>query len=153
MSGQTTLASLTVTGDAVIEGNLTVVGDIEVANLYVNGKLISKGPIPEIVEGSALEDVLGASTTVTGTDTAGTVKIVIGDNIPANGELSEITFSNPYTQPPRIVMSGNNNKSAKLGAYVVRTATGFKIVSDDPLEANTTYSFDYIIIGTETASQ
>jgi hypothetical protein len=146
---QANIASLTVAGDAQIQGKLTVTGDTEVADLYVNGKLISKGPVPQIVAGQALNGVLGASTAVNGTDGAGTIEVVIGANIPATGELAEITFDSAYATTPRIVLSGNNAKSAKLVAYITRTATGFKLVTDEPLEPNTTYLFDYIVIGAE----
>ena len=148
VSGQSTLTTLTVTGSAVVQGTLIVTGDVELANLYVNGKLISKGTAPQITAGTALQGVLSASVAVSGTDTAGTTELIIGANVPAGGELAEVTFSSAYGTAPKIVISGNSKKSAKLGAYVVRTPQGFKIMSDDPLEANTTYSFDYIIVET-----
>jgi hypothetical protein len=149
VSGASTLQSLTVAGDTTLNGNLSVAGTTAVADLYVKGKLISKGPVPIITNGAALSGVLGASTSVSGTDGAGTVQVTIGANVPAGGELAEVQFDSAYTTPPRIVISGNNKESAKLGAYVTRTTTGFKIVNDDALNANTTYSFDYVVIGAE----
>ena len=150
VTGPTTLTSLSVTGDADIQGALTVQGDTTVVNLYVGGKLVSRGAVPVTALGAALNGVLGASISNSGTDTAGTVSIVSGSTAAQTGVLAEITFTGAYTTPPKIVISGNNAKSAKLGAYVVRTSTGFQIVTDDVIEQGTTYEFDYIIIETQT---
>jgi hypothetical protein len=46
------------------------------------------------------------------------------------------------------VVSGNNAKTAKLGIYLEKTATGFVIKTDEPLELNQEYSFDYVAIET-----
>src|SRR5690606_38322634 len=133
MSGQ--LTQLHVSGNAAFAGTVTF-----------NGKIISRGVAPTAQVGTVLTAVLGASVTNSGTDTAGTVTIVSGSQASLAGEIADITFATAYGSEPKIVLSGNNAKSAKLGAYVVRTATGFKIFTDEPLELDMTYSFDYIII-------
>jgi hypothetical protein len=140
---------LTVVGDAEIQGNLVVAGDTELAQLTVNGKLISKGILPTLAIGQVLTSVLGASVTNDGTDTAGTVEINSGMQVSTAGEIATVTFTQPYTTAPKIVLSGNNAKSAKLGAYIERTVNGFIIKTDDPLEQNINYSFDYIIVQAE----
>lgn len=146
VTGVASIESLVVLGDATIEGNLTVTGVTEVADLFVNGKLVSKGDTPEVALGDALAEVLGAAVTNNGTDTAGTVVIASGSEAAETGVLAEITFTNPYEVAPKIVISGNNAKSAKLGAYVERTEDGFRIVTDDVVEEGVDYEFDYIII-------
>ena len=148
VSGVATVSELTVTSSATI-ASLTVTGNTSVQNLYVGGKLISKGPVPTLNNGAALNGVAGVNTSVAGTDRAGTVTITVGAAAPATGELTQVVFDSAYTTPPKVVISGNNKKSAKLGAYITRTTTGFTIVTDDPLEPGSTYSFDYIVIGAE----
>jgi hypothetical protein len=94
--------------------------------------------------------VLGASIVNDGTDTAGSITINSGSQVSSAGEIADIQFTSSYASAPKIVISGNNAKSAKLGAYVVHTATGFKIMTDDPLALNQDYSFDYVVIATQT---
>jgi hypothetical protein len=145
VTNTTSTLNLTVTGSSTI-ANLKVTGLTEVANLKVNGKIITAGDVPVAQVGTSLTSVLGASVTNDGTDTAGTVVVESGTQTSLAGEIADITFTESYSVEPKIVISGNNSKSAKLGAYVVRTADGFKIMTDDPLALNTEYSFDYIVI-------
>jgi hypothetical protein len=145
VTNQTTTGKLVVTGTATIT-NLKVTGTTEVADLKVNGKIITAGIAPVAQVGSTLTAVLGASVTNDGTDTAGTVVIESGTQASVAGEIADITFTESYSVEPKIVISGNNSSSAKLGAYVLRTTDGFKIMVDDPLATNTEYSFDYIVI-------
>ena len=147
VSGATTLTQLTVTGSATIEGSLKVTGSLYVGSLFVGGHLVSRSPTPLINKSESLTGVSGVQVSLNGTDTAGTIVVSLGSHISPGGELVEITFDQPYFSTPKIVISGNNKKSAKLGAYLIRTNNGFKLISDDPLEANTTYEFDYIVVG------
>lgn len=139
-------ARLSVLESGQLAGSLAVQGDTSVQKLTVNGKIISSGTAPTLALGQALSGVLGATITGDGTDTAGTVVVSSGSQASLAGEIADVTFTGAYTTAPKIVLSGNNALSAKLGAYIVRTTTGFKIVTDDPLQLGQTYSFDYIII-------
>ncbi len=137
---------LRVTGNTTLSANLIVQGNTTVQKLTVNGKIISSGTAPTLALGQALTGIVGAAATGDGTDTAGTVTVNSGTQASAAGEIAEVTFTSAYGTAPKVVLSGNTAVSAKLGAYIVRTTTGFKIVTDDPLQTGQTYSFDYIII-------
>jgi fibronectin-binding autotransporter adhesin len=146
VSGPTTLSTLVVTGSTTIQQDLVVQGNTTVQSITVNGKIITQGDAPLASLGQALTSVLGASVINDGTDTAGTVVIGSGLQSSVSGVIADVSFDEAYESAPKIVISGNNSKSAKLGAYVVRTASGFSIVVDEPLETNEEYSFDYVII-------
>jgi hypothetical protein len=153
VSGATTLDTLTVNGDAVFNGSLTV-QNITVANITVNGKIITAGNTPTAIVGLAagvedtLNNIAAPTVTITGNDTSGTITIVAGASTTAD-ELAELTFNSPFTGKPRIVFSPANRDSAKLGAYYdasTTTATSFSIYSDQAPEAGKTYEFTYFIV-------
>lgn len=152
VSGPTTLASLTVTGDVNIGGNLTV-QNVQVANITVNGHIITAGNAPVAVAGVAAgaEDILNniASPTVqiTGNDTSGTITVVAGANTTAD-ELAKVTFNNPFASKPRVIFSPANRDSTKLGAYYdsnATTNTSFSIMTDQAPQPGKTYTFTYWI--------
>lgn len=113
--------NLTVTGDVNIGGNLTV-KDISVANLTVNGHIITAGNTPTIVAGAAagVADVLAQISapvaTVDGNDTSGTITIVAGANT-LPGDLVEVTFNSPFSKTPRVVLNAGNEQTANLKFY------------------------------------
>jgi hypothetical protein len=148
VTNRVTTAKLRVTGLTELT-DLKVTGLTELADLKVEGNITSVGDVPDSALGAVLTGVLGASITNDGTNTAGTVTIDSGTEVSIAGEIAEIEFTESYVNPPKIVISGNNSQSAKLGAYVERTEDGFKIVADDSLDIDTDYSFDYIIVETQ----
>jgi fibronectin-binding autotransporter adhesin len=166
VSGVSTLASLTVTGNATVGGNLTVNGDTTVANLFVGGKLVARGAKPTTTIGAALipADNANATATVTGNDTAGTITIntsqaqVLGANSQMHpeqfttGVVAEVTFSSPYGQMPRVMLTPVNQDSVGAPFYIEKTQTGFKVVFTQTPGANKTYSFDYFVIGSESTN-
>jgi cytoskeletal protein CcmA (bactofilin family) len=144
------LAQLHVTGDATIDGSLTVTGETSVQNITINGKIITAGSAPTIALGSeALGS--GAFATVTGNDIAGTVSFSSGSvNLPTNtlgaGKQVEITFNKPYTNTPRVTLTPSSEAAAKVRYYVERTATGMIIKFADAQAENLDYIFDYQIM-------
>jgi hypothetical protein len=141
VSGQTTLATLTVTGDAVIQGELTVATAHVTGRLLVDGHIVSGGDAPTIA--TAAGQVLGSS--VDGTDTAGTVTLN-GDAASHAGALATVTFNQAYDKVPRIVLTPTNADALSIKVYLQKTATGFTIVTDDTPIAGKSYQFDYIIV-------
>ena len=147
------MSSLTVTDDVVIAGNLSV-QNITVANITVNGKIITAGNAPQVVTGTAagaediLNNVAAPMVQITGNDTSGTITVVAGANTTAD-ELAKVTFNVPFTNKPRVVFSPANRDSARVGAYYDEsstTNTSFSIMVDEPPVAGKTYTFTYFIV-------
>jgi hypothetical protein len=46
------------------------------------------------------------------------------------------------------MLSAVNNNATDLRVYIVKTPTGFDIVTKDAPQAEMQYQFDYIIVGT-----
>jgi hypothetical protein len=142
-SGTATITDLMVTGSASI-GTLTVTGNAHFAgDISVDGHIITAGGQPTgQVLGAAST---GASVTVDGTDTTGTITITTG-SAPAAGDLAKILFSKTYGQAPHIVLSASNDKAAGLRFFKGTTsATDFMFNALDNPAPNTTYTFDYFI--------
>ncbi len=138
VSGQTTLNRLTVTGDAIFKGKVTVKELTVQQDLRIEGHLVGGGNTPII---SAHQDV---TATIDGTDTAGSITVTAEAAI--SGELAQITFAKAYANTPRISITATNAAGAKLPVYPEKTATGFKLRTDASLTKDTVYSYDFIVI-------
>ena len=79
--------------------------------------------------------------------------IFSGDGPTNTGVLADITFISARETTPRIVLASTNGASAEIDAFLEKTETGFKIISNTILQPNTEYQFDYISIGSDTAAQ
>jgi hypothetical protein len=152
VTGPVTMSSLTVTDDVLIAGNLTV-QNISVANITINGHIITAGNAPTTVVGTAagvadtLNNIAAPVVNIEGNDTSGTITIVAGANT-VDGELAKVTFTNPFGAKPRIVFSPANRDSAKVGAYYdssLTTNNSFSIMADQAPQAGKTYTFTYWI--------
>jgi hypothetical protein len=152
--------NLTVAGNGLFNGNLRVLGttelaslqvtgNTEVANLTVNGKIITAGSAPTAVLGTTTTGQ-GSTHTIEGNDTAGSLTITTGTNSVQNplaaGQQIAITFDDAFATTPRIALTAKDLASASVRHYVQTTTTGFTIHFIDAPTANTTYTFDYIII-------
>lgn len=137
-----TFGSLNVSGTATIE-NLTVTGLATVHNLAVGGHIITTGGQPTDEPQVAVGR--GASVSVDGTDTLGTITITTGSD-PKAGEMTRIIFSEVYGKAPRVVLSASNDNAAGMRFYKgVTTPDGFMLNFKDAPQANTTYTIDYFI--------
>lgn len=162
VSGPTILSSLTVNGSATFTGIVTVEELIVNTNLVVGGQIISRGEAPEIALGSLLLNSEGsqandyAQVEISGTDTAGTVKVMTGTELNLTDaeeyEIARITFSEAYAQPPRIVITAKNSSSATTGAFVELIEGGFVIKTVGKLMTSTDYEYDYIIVSSSTVA-
>jgi hypothetical protein len=147
--GNATVQELFVTGSATIDGALKVSGNVEVAQLTVNGKIITQGSTPTAVLGATTGE--GATASINGNDTAGTIEYVTGtDSLPLHpltaGEQVEVDFVNDYSQAPRVAITPKDAGSASIRYYVTATTTGFTVHFVDQPTALQNYSFDYIVI-------
>ncbi|MGH7197060.1 MAG: hypothetical protein ACREGJ_04850 [Candidatus Saccharimonadales bacterium] len=153
VSGNATVGSLYVSNNAYVGGVLTVGTAKITATLTVGGRIISQGKAVTPQALSALgygDQAADQSVVANGTDTAGTITFTTGA-APVGGELVKIAFSAQYETDPRIVLEPNNAESAHLKTFVTKTKDGFILHTTEPPQANQTYSFDYIIIGSNVA--
>jgi len=132
VSGSATVATLTVTGSSRFDGDITV-----------GGHIITVGGQPTATAQGA--GGAGATVTVSGDDTTGTITITTGSD-PTAGALADIIFSKAYAVKPHILISGQDGRSSASFMYPSdKTADGFELHMDDSPQADTTYTFDYFI--------
>jgi hypothetical protein len=63
------------------------------------------------------------------------------------GDLAALSFAKAYGAKPRIIISGQDGRSAASLMYpTAKTTTGFKLHMDTTPAANATYTFDYFIV-------
>ena len=160
--------SLTVAGDAAIQGKMSVqnglsvngttsfnggitASQLTVDNLQLNSDLklsrhvVASGGVPGRTNGTALGG--GGTATVSGTDTAGTVSINTGNSAPA-GCFVTINFIAAYASAPRVIVSPASSAAASISYYTNRTTTGFSIcTASDPADNTSGITFDYFVIG------
>lgn len=151
-------AGATINGNLAVSGNTTLSGSLGVGTLNVrdlsisgtlnlNGHLNVGGQTPTAAPDSAAGP--GATATVSGNDSAGTVTINTGsstsnDNL--GGSLVKVTFKNPFPASPVIVITANGRGAALLTPYTIKTAGFFIIGSATDPAPRTSYSFDYWVI-------
>lgn len=164
--GQVSANDLTVANNASIQGQLNVQGALTVAggatfgnpisapqvtvnSLQLNGDLVitrhisASGPTPGKTNGSALGG--GGTSSISGTDTAGTLSVNVGGGAPA-GCFAAITFSQVFSSTPHVVVTPIGSAGGALNFYVNRTASGFSICTSTPPPAGASFAFDYIVI-------
>ena len=150
VAGNTTLTTLTVTNNATFQGDLVVAGTTSVQDIIVNGRIITAGDEP-VVAGATSAGV-GATVEIEGNDTAGTVTLTTGATGLASGEVVEVTFDQAYDTAPKIVVSAVNGSAAAANVYLdidQVTDEEFMLVADFALAPNTTYIYNYIVLGLE----
>lgn len=148
-------SEINVTGNASIEGTLSVAA-IETGKLFVNGHIVSRSQAPEIIDSTMLgEAAEGAVSALEGTDTAGTISLTTAARLPVgvggDAKLVSVGFVDEYVADPRIALTPKDANAVGLPVYVRATRTGFAVYTSAALEPETTYEWDYIIIGSETA--
>ncbi len=136
VAGATTTKTLTVTNGATIKLSLTVQGHIITAN--------SSGNTTAAPNAAACT---GATVTIDGDDTSGTITIVTGSGCAATGNLATVSFASAFGAAPHVTLTADNDKAGTLRFYVTsRTANGFAIATNDVPTGATTYSFTYQVL-------
>lgn len=164
VSGKTTLQSalnvardLAVGGNTTVGGNLSVTGQISAGtlnvgtvnmstlqlsgNLELRGHLVPTGPAPTVKTSVA---AAGGTARIDGTDTAGTITIVISGAVPA-GEMVIVTFNTAFNGTPKMQLTPASNAAAKLDYFVTKTAGFFTIEASSVPTPGSTYIFDYFV--------
>lgn len=149
ISGNATINNLNVktvhvSEDALISGRLTVSGLTNVGNIVINGHIITKGAAPQIQLQSAAGQ--SAEATVSGNDSAGVVRITVGDQVSAD-VLTKIIFNKQFDTVPTIIISPVGKGSAALQPYADRIDTNsFMIGTAQAGQKGTTYTFNYQVV-------
>lgn len=149
IQGQMTIQrNLSVTGSGSFGGALSA-QSLNVQNLQLSGDLqINRhidagGGTPSRTNGSALGN--GGTTSVGGSDTAGTVTINTGGS-PGAGCFLTVNFNRAFNATPHIVVTPVGSAAAGLNYYINRSTSNFSICSTNAAPGGTSFSFDYIAL-------
>jgi cytoskeletal protein CcmA (bactofilin family) len=158
--------NLAISGNASIQGQLTVQkgitsnggatfgGPISAPQLTVQSLQLSGdiqlvrhidagGNTPGKTDGTALGN--GGTSSVSGTDTAGTVTINTGGS-PSVGCFITVEFVNKFGGTPHVVITPVGSAAAGLNYYTTRNSSSFTICTTNPAPPGQTFSFDYVAI-------
>lgn len=145
---------LTVNRGMTVDGNLSVGGALTaqqllIQNLQIAGDLKlgrhidAGGAAPSRSNGNALGG--GGTTSLSGTDTAGTININTG-NRPSSGCLINVTFAQSFNGSPHVMITPVGPAGAGLSYYVNRNQDGFSVCTANSPGSGRSFSFDYIVI-------
>lgn len=157
---------LSVAGDANIQGQLTVQEGLTISggasfggtlsapilsveslqlsgDLTLNRHIDAGGATPTSTNAGALGS--GGTSSVSGTDTAGTITINTGGS-PLPGCFVTLTFSSSFNAQPHIVVTPIGGSAASLNYYINRTPNGFALCTANSAPASANFAFDYIVI-------
>ncbi len=149
VQGQLTVQKgLSVSGPASFAGSLSA-AQFTIDNLQVNRDILlnrhidAGGSTPGLNQGSAVGG--GGTTSVSGTDTAGTVNINTGSG-PGVGCFATINFTQKFNTTPHIVITPVGSAGGRLNYYINRSSTSFSICSENAAQGGQSFAFDYIVI-------
>lgn len=126
------------TAPQITTSQLQLLGDFTLSSHIVAG-----GATPGRSGGGALGG--GGTTSVSGSDTAGSININVGSGAAA-GCFITVNFTSRFNNTPRVVIAPTNSGAAGLNYYVNRTTSGFSVCNAG-VPASGSYSFDYIVLG------
>lgn len=152
VQGSTTLRDLNVAGTSSFNGALTA-SQITVTQLVLSGNGMLQVPNHLSFTGTSPNRTInagvlgrGGSASVNGSDTSGTVNLSTGSG-PVPGCFVQISFKQPFSKQPRVIISPVGSSAGRTQYYVTRTTTGFSICTDNAAPANQTFAFDYFVAG------
>lgn len=151
IQGSTTLRDLSVSGASTFSGPMTA-SQITVTRLILSGNAVLQIPNHISITGptpgrSSINNAVlggGGSASISGSDTAGTINANSG-NGPAAGCLIQITFAQPFTNEPRVIISPVGQAAGQMQFYVTRSKTGFSLCTATAPAANQVFAFDYFV--------
>ncbi len=149
IQGQLTVQkSLNVAGSLSVAGLLSA-AQLNISNLQVSGTLSISGHIdagggtPGKISGGALGS--GGTSSVSGSDTAGTVSINTGSG-PGAGCFATIIFTKQYNGTPHVVVTPVGSPAGSLNYYINRSSANFSICTTNTPPSGKSFAFDYIVI-------
>lgn len=146
--GVTIARSLQVNGSTTITGGLSA-AQITTSSLQLNSDLtltrhiVVGGGTPGRVNGSALGN--GGTSSVSGSDTAGTLTVNTGSNTAA-GCFATINFTARYNGTPRVQITPVGAAAGGINYYVNRSATNFSVCTSSPAPTGSSFAFDYFVV-------
>ena len=149
IQGQLTVQqTLTVTGGATFGGPISA-PQLSIENFQLNGDIQlnrhidAGGGTPTKTDGGALGS--GGTSSVSGTDTAGTVTINTGSNTGAGCFLTVI-FAQKFNSVPHVVVTPVGINAAGINYYVTRNTSSFSLCTINAAPVGSNLNFDYIAI-------
>ena len=162
---QVQINNLQISGNATVEGqlnvqtginvtgNLTVGGTISAGRLNIETLSVSRdlqlsrhidagGGTPGISGGSALG--AGGTTSLSGTDTAGTININTGGGTVA-GCFAFVNFTQSFNSP-HVTITPVGSAGGSLNFYINRSNSGFSVCTNSAAPVGQSFAFDYIVI-------
>lgn len=150
VSGNTRLNSLSVNNGLSVNGNGTFNGGVttpqlSVGRLQLNGDLsitrhlIAGGATPGRSNGGLGN---GGTSSVSGSDTAGSISINTGGGATA-GCMVTVNFANAYGSTPHVIITPVGSGAAGLSYYINRSANNFSVCTTTAPPSNSSFGFDY----------
>lgn len=140
--------SLTVSGGASFGGAISA-SQLNIDRLTLNQDVLfnrhikTGGGVPGVSTGGAAGG--GGTSSINGSDTAGTVTINVGGS-PGAGVLANINFVNSFESEPHVVITPVGSTAGNLSWFITRSATGFSINTNNAPAGSTSFSFDYVVL-------
>ncbi len=140
--------SLQVSGSGTFSGTLSA-PQVTTSTLQLNGDLVlthhisAGGSTPSRSNGPALGS--GGTSSVSGSDTAGSITINTGGS-PAAGCFITVTFASAYGATPHVLVTPIGSAAAGLNYYVNRSTTSFSVCDASVPPAGSSFGFDYFIV-------
>jgi cytoskeletal protein CcmA (bactofilin family) len=151
-AGGTMSGNLAVTGNGSFGGSISA-GTLNVRDISVSGTINLAGHLSISGQASSVTPLggagSGASATIDGNDSSGTVTINAGsiaNSATPDVQLATITFRSAYPRVPHIVITPIGASSGHLEFFILKTAAGFTIGAAAHPSSNTSYSFDYWVV-------
>lgn len=149
IQGQVSIQNnLSVSGSGSFGGSLTA-ASLNIQNLQINGDIQftrhidAGGGTPGKTDGSALGR--GGTSSVSGTDSAGSVAINTGSGTGA-GCFVTVNFTQRYNGTPHVVITPVGSAGASIDYYINRSNTNFSICTANAAPAGQSFAFDYVAI-------
>ena len=150
LQGATTMRDLNVAGVSSFSGAMTA-SQITVTNLILSGNASLSVPnhisFPGANPGRTVDgNVLGqgGTSSVSGSDTSGTININTGTNTVA-GCFARINFNQRFTNQPHVLVSPVGAGAGATQYYVTRDTSGFSICTLNAAPGSSTFAYDYFV--------
>lgn len=150
LQGATTMRDLNVAGTSSFSGPMTV-SQITVTDLILSGNASLSVPnhisFPGADPGRTVDNGVlgqGGTSSVSGSDTSGTVNINSGNN-PTAGCFVRVNFNQRFTHQPHVLISPISAGAGATQFYVNRDTSGFNICTVNAAPANQTFGYDYFV--------
>lgn len=150
IQGSTTMRDLSVTGASTFSGAMTA-SQITVTRLIMSGNasleipnhISFTGPVPSRSVDTGILGT-GSSSSISGSDTAGTINVNSGNN-PTAGCFVKITFNQAFSRQPRVTVTPVGAPAGQLQFYVERNNSSFSICSNNAPAPSRSFGFDYFV--------